>query len=124
MGFFIEINDTLQINKEQGWPPELDLEKHLKNPYKIEDFRDKVFDFKNKPKIRIFKIPPLRNFLVENRDGKWVCWGRCVIVELRHDNINETTSGKFKIIRIFSPAEMKQIEQFTVTDKEQRWFDR
>jgi hypothetical protein len=28
MGSFIEINDTLRITKEQGFPEELDLETH------------------------------------------------------------------------------------------------
>ena len=42
MGSFIEINDTLQITKEQGFPRELNLENHLKNSIKVEDFQDKV----------------------------------------------------------------------------------
>ena len=29
MGSFIEINDTLRITKEQGFPKELDYEKHI-----------------------------------------------------------------------------------------------
>jgi len=124
MGSFIEINDTLQITKEQGWPDELNLEKHLKAPYNTEDFKNKIFEFKDKPKIRIYKLPPVRNFLVENRDGRWVCWGLCLITELHHDNLKEMTSGKFKIIKIYTPEEMKQAEQITVSDKELRYFDR
>lgn len=62
MGSFIEINDTLQITKEQGWPAVLNLEKHLKKPYKTGDFKDKVFEFHDKPNIRIYKLPPVRNF--------------------------------------------------------------
>ena len=42
MGSLIEINDTLQITKEQGFPRELNLENHLKNSIKVEDFQDKV----------------------------------------------------------------------------------
>jgi len=45
MGSFVEINDTLQLTKEQGFPQELDLEKHLKNPYAAKDFENKVFEF-------------------------------------------------------------------------------
>ncbi|OGM19038.1 hypothetical protein A2686_04570 [Candidatus Woesebacteria bacterium RIFCSPHIGHO2_01_FULL_38_10] len=65
MGSFIEVNDTLQIIREQGWPPELDLETHLKTPYDFSDFKDRVFEFKDKSKIRIYKLASVRNFLVE-----------------------------------------------------------
>ena len=33
MGSYVELNDTLQITKEQGFPEELDWKQHLKNPY-------------------------------------------------------------------------------------------
>lgn len=72
MGSFIETNDTLQITREQGFPKELNLEKHLKNPYNVKDFENKIFDFKNKSGIRIYHAPPVRNFFVENREGKWI----------------------------------------------------
>ena len=105
MGSFIEMNDTLRISKEQGFP--LDIAKHLNNQYKAEDFQNKVFDFTDKKDIRIYKVPPVRNFLVEDIGGKWLYWGLCHIVEIKHDYINKTTSGKFKIIYINSPKEMK-----------------
>ena len=72
MGSIIEINDTLQLTHEQGFPAELNLEVHLKNPYKTEDFDGKIFEFKNKPSVRVYKAPPVRNFLVENKNGKWI----------------------------------------------------
>lgn len=75
MGSFIVINDTLQLTNEQGFPQELNLAQHLENPYKLKDFNDKVFQFHNKPDMRIYKVPPTRNFFVENRDGKWIYWG-------------------------------------------------
>ena len=55
MGSYIEMNDTLQITKEQGFPKELTLEQHLKVPFKAEQF-------KNKPNIRNYHMPPVRNF--------------------------------------------------------------
>ncbi len=122
MGSYIEINDTLRITKEQGFPEELDLEKHLRTPFKTEDFDGKVFEFKEKPNIRIYKVPPVRNFLVEDKDGKWVYWGLCHIVEVKHDNLKLMTSGKFKIIKIFTPDEMKQAEFIAHTDQETRYF--
>lgn len=115
MGSFIEINDTLRINKEQGFPAELDIAQHLQNPFKLEDFASKVFSFSGKPKIRIYKIPPVRNFLVEEVDGKWIYWGLCFITETTLDYENENTSGKFKIIHINSPEQMKQM--FELADR-------
>ena len=111
MGSFIEINDTLQITKEQGFPLELVYEKHKTHPYKAEDFANKVFEFKNKPKVRIYKLPPVRNFLVENRKGKWLYWGLIHILEITHDNVKQVTSGKFKITYIYTPEEMKKAHE-------------
>lgn len=107
MGSYIEMNDTLQITTEQGFPKELDINVHMKNPYSAEDFEGKVFEFKDKPNIRNYQIPPVRNFLVENIDGKWLYWGQIHILEVNHDYINKTTSGKFKIIYINKPEEME-----------------
>ena len=114
MGSFIEINDTLRITKEQGFPAELNIEKHLQQPFKLEDFKDEVFEFRAKPKIRVYKIPPVRNFLVEELDGKWLYWGRCHILEVHHDYLKEETSGKFKIIALNTPEQME--ESFKLID--------
>lgn len=113
MGSFIEINDTLRINKEQGFPAELNLEKHLESPYSLESVKDKVFSFTAKPSIRIYKVPPVRNFLVEDKGGKWVYWGLCYILEVTHDYEKQETSGKFKIIRLNNPQEMKEMFKLT-----------
>jgi len=123
MGTQIEINDTLQITHLQGFPKELVLEEHLKNPLKIGDFSEKVFEFKNKDGIRIYHGLPVRNFLVENRDGKWVYWGLCHILETTCDYVNKTTSGKFKIIYIYSPEEMKKIHSLIDRNKKTDYFD-
>ncbi len=115
MGSSIIQNDTLQITKKQGFPKELDLETHLKTPYQLKDFENKVFEFINKPEIRNYQRSPVRNFLVENLNGKWVYWGLVNIIEIKHDYINETTSGKFKITYINTPEEMKKV--FELTDR-------
>lgn len=107
MGSYVEINDTLQITKEQGFPKKLDWKQHIVKPYDAEQFKDKVFEFKNKPNIRNYHMPPVRNFLVENVNGKWIYWGLVHVLEVNHDYINKTTSGKFKITYINSPEEMK-----------------
>lgn len=122
MGSIIEINDTLQLTKEQGFPAELDFEHHLKNPYKTEDFSDKVFQFRNKPEIRVYKPPPVRNFLVENKDGKWIYWGLVHILEITHDYAKKTTDGKFKIIYIYSPGEMKKAHELIDRNEDTQFF--
>ncbi len=35
-----------------------------------EQFKDKIFESKDKPSIKNYQMPPARNFLVENIDGK------------------------------------------------------
>lgn len=123
MGSLIEINDTLRITKEQGFPAELNIETHLQNPYLLEVVKDKIFRFTNKPKIRVYKVPPVRNFLVEDVDGKWVYWGLCYILEITHDYEKEETSGKFKIIRLNTSEEMKEMFKLThFTNPEQNYF--
>ena len=107
MGSYIEMNDTLQITKEQGFPQELNIENHLKNPYTAEQFADKVFEFHDKPNIRNYHMPPVRCFLVENINGKWLYWGLIHVLEVKHDYINKKTSGKYKIIYINKPEEME-----------------
>ena len=118
MGSFIEINDTLQISKEQGFPEELNYEQHKVKPFQTSDFEDKIFEFKNKPKVRIYKLPPVRNFLVQNIDGKWLYWVLVHVIEVVHDNIKQTTSGKYKIIHINSPEEMKFAHKLIDRNKE------
>ncbi|MCL2371343.1 hypothetical protein FWC63_01185 [Candidatus Saccharibacteria bacterium] len=107
MGSFIETNDTLQITREQGFPKELEYENHIVKPYLAKDFENIIFEFKNKPNIRIYHRPPVRNFLVENINGKWLYWGLVHILEVGHDYVNGLTSGKYKIIYINTPDEMK-----------------
>jgi len=109
MGSMIQLNDTLQISEEQGFPTDiLDINKHLKQPYSLKDVEGKIFTFKDKPAIRIYKSPPVRNFLVQNINGRWIYWGLAHVLEITHDYVNKTTSGKYKIIYINTPEEMRQ----------------
>lgn len=123
MGSIIELNDTLQINREQGFPEELNLEKHLKNPYKAEDFKDKIFEFKNKKGIRVYHVLPVRVVLVENINGKWLYWGLVYITKLHLDYEKKLTSGKFKIIYIYTPEEMKKAHDLIDRDPKTRFFE-
>lgn len=122
MGSLFEINDTLQLTKEQGFPAELNLEKHLINPYSLEVFQNKIFEFKNKPQIRNYQIPPVRNFLVENKNGKWIYWGLVHILEVRHDYVKKTTSGKFKIVYLNTPEEMEKAHELIDRNSETDYF--
>ncbi len=78
MGSTIEVNDTLQLTNEQGFPEELNMEKHLKKSFHANDFKERIFSFKNKPKIRVYQSPPVRNFLVHNVGNKWTYWDWCI----------------------------------------------
>lgn len=118
MGGMIELNDTLQITKEQGFPEELDYEKHKIKPFVSSDFEGKIFEFKDKPKIRVYQTPPVRNFLVQNINGKWLYWGLIHVTEVVQDKINRITSGKFKIIHIYSPEEMKYAHRLIDRNKD------
>ncbi len=123
MGTLIKINDTLQITFEQGFPKELVLEEHFKNAFKAEDFIEKVYEFKDKDGIRLYQVPPVRNFLVENKNGKWIYWGLCHILEVNYDYQNKITSGKFKIIYINTPEEMKKAHELIDRNPETNYFN-
>ncbi len=122
MGSLIELNDTLQITKEQGFPQELQLDVHLKTPYTVEQFATTIFSFSNKSDIRVYKAPPVRNFFVENKNGKWIYWGLVHIIEITHDYINRTTSGKYKIIYINTPEEMKKVHELIDRNPKTSYF--
>lgn len=106
MGSFVEINDTLQITREQGFPAELILEQHKQSPFSADQFKGKIFSFKDKKDIRCYQQPPVRCFLVENNNGEWVYWGQVFIQSISHDYNKKTTSGTYKIVRIYKPEEM------------------
>lgn len=121
MGSIITLNDTLQISREQGFPSELDYDKHQGDPLKAEDFKDRIFEFKDKSGIRVYQAPPVRNFLVENRNGKWIYWGLVHVTEVNHDNVKKITSGKFKIIYIYTPEEMAKAHDLIDRNPETRF---
>lgn len=107
MGSNIEINDTLQLSLEQGFPKELLLEAFLKAPEQTAvEIIGKVYQF-TKDDIRLFHPVPTRVFLVQNLGGKWIYWGHVLILEQTINSETKTTSGKFKITKIYSPEYMK-----------------
>ena len=101
MGSYIELNDTLQLTSEQGFPAELTLEQHHRKPFEASDFANRVFEFHDKPNLRIFHLSPTRVCLVHNIDGKWLYWGHAEILEQTIHAVSKTTSGKFIITKIY-----------------------
>lgn len=113
MGSGIEVNDTLQLTVEQGFPKDvLDLQKHISDPIKLESISDQVFHFSRKDGARVFHLDPVRVFLVENIDGKWLFWGKACIqsqtIEKDPDDSNKwVTSGSYKIVDLYEPEYQK-----------------
>ncbi len=117
MGTGIEVNDTLQLTVEQGFPFELlSRQKHLEQPIAIESLRGRIFSFR-KEGARIFHLDPVRVFLVQNIDGKWLCWGHALIQSQQISKRLEPdgswhgqweTSGTFILRTIYDPVEQEQ----------------
>lgn len=101
------MNDTLQITKEQGFPSEeLNFERHKTRPSTAKDFEGRIFEFKNKTRARIYHHSPVRCFLVQNINGKWLYWGKCLIIEQKikgGTKDEQETEGKFRITEIYDP---------------------
>lgn len=112
MGSFVELNDTLQITTEQGFPADiLDLEKHRRGEIKLEDIKDKVFTFKDKPNARIYHPAPNRCFFAHNIGGKRLFWGNIIMLEqtiTKRDDEN-FTSGKYRIVKLYDPEFQRQM---------------
>lgn len=106
MGSLIEINDTLKISKERGFPQELKLESHVKDPESSRRFLGKQHNFWNIDD-RLYNRPPTRVFLVEEIDGKWLYWGNAFITS---QTMSEgKTSGNYIITKIYLPEFQRQM---------------
>jgi hypothetical protein len=107
MGSMIEINDTLQLTTEQGFPADiLDLGRHRKNPVTLEKIGNRLFSFQNKPNARMFQLDPVRVYYVHNIGGKWLFWGHVFIQSLsitKDPKGNWVTGGTYKIVEIYPP---------------------
>ena len=124
MGSFVELNDTLQITTKQGFPADvLDLKKHQEKPIALDEVKDRVFEFHDKPNARIYHLAPTRVFLVHNINDKWIYWGTIVMLEqtIKWDGKEHKTSGKFRIIKIYDPEYQKQVTK-NDTNPEQNYF--
>jgi len=116
MGSNIEVNDTLNLTKEQGFPADvLNRELHAKTPITADALKGRIFKFL-KEDARLFHLDPVRVFLVENIDGKWLLWGHAMIQSQEVRKINPgpnwtpgqwETSGTFVIDKIYEPEFQK-----------------
>lgn len=126
MGSTIRANDTLQITAAQGFPESLDVEQHLRIPYRTEDFAELEFRFTGKEGIRVFQQAPVQNFLVENKPtaGKerHIYWGHVEFTKVEHDYATRVTSGIFRITKIFSPEEMRIAPKVVGLDPRKDFF--
>ena len=137
MGCFYEINDTLLLSKEQGFPSDLlNIERHQKNPVALKEVEGKIFHFENKPAARAFQLDPVRVYFFERTENdKWLGWGRVFIQSLtieRKKGLPPTdpagpisfkagdwvTSGSFRIIDIYDPEYQKI---FTLHEAPKAW---
>jgi hypothetical protein len=114
----IEVNDTLQLTIEQGFPADLlSRERHCKKPVLLSEVADKLFEFRSKPNARIFQLDPVRVYFVHNIDDKWLFWGHAMIQSLtitkklgpaaQWNEGDWVTSGTYKITEIYDPAYQK-----------------
>ena len=81
------INDTLQLTDAQGFPTKLELNKE----YSFE-----------KDKRRLYRLPPARVFLAQNKKGIWDYRGEALITELTILPLESKTIGKFKVVKLYN----------------------
>lgn len=129
MGSILEINDTLQITTEQGFPEDIfNLKRHRANPITIDEVKDMVFEFSGKPRPRFFHLDPVRVYWYHNIDGRWLAWGHIIFHEQgisrspnhAHNgpiNVSDpddwVTGGKYRISKVYDPQYQ---EEFTRKD--------
>jgi len=100
MGSHIEINDLLKISKERGFPKDLHLEDHVRDPQQSNRFLGQELTFWNNGE-RLYHRAPTRVFLVEEIEGKWLYWGHALIIE-QTIKIGRT-EGKYQITKLYNP---------------------
>lgn len=114
MGSYIEINDTLQLTTEQGFPADVfNYESHKLNPVTLDHVKDRIFQFRDKPAARVFQLDPVRVYFVHNIEGKWLFWGHVLIQSVTVEKAlaldgtwngkDWKTSGSFRLSKVYDP---------------------
>ena len=122
MGSTVRANDTLQITVSQGFPAELDLEQHRQLPLNAAQFENRTFSFWGKEEIRNFQQPPVKNFLVENRQGKHIYWGLITMLSVNHDYVGKVTAGRYQIHTLYTYEQMKLAARMLGLDPQLDYF--
>ena len=125
MGCSYELNDTLLLTADQGFPDIIfNYERHVKKPVTLKDVEGMIFSFNNKPAARAFQLDPVRVFFFENtKEGKWLAWGKVLIQSLTIQHKKDITinpqnaiqfqpedwltSGTYKILEVYEPEYQK-----------------
>ena len=86
MGSSIEINDTLKLKRDEGFPP--DIREGGEYGFKVAG-------------RRLYHLKPVRVFLVEDIDGKWNFIGQALVLEQTIDAEREETRGRFVLSKLY-----------------------
>lgn len=108
MGSLIEVNDTLKISTDRGFPAGLRIEDHVSGRDSAALFVGQEFSFWNEGE-RLYHRAPTRVFLVEEINGKWLYWGHALITE--QTIMSGKTKGVFRITKIYDPKYQFQATQ-------------
>ncbi|MBL7662791.1 hypothetical protein JNK13_08575 [bacterium] len=96
MGSLIELNDTLKLKRDQGFPQDLKL--------------DRQYSFQISGR-RLYHLAPTRVYLVEEVAGFWNYRGHALIHSLEIDAATDTTSGMFTVSQIYTDEQRLVINQ-------------
>lgn len=95
----------------------LNWREHQKNPVTLLKLKGLEFSF-CKPEARIYHLDPVRVFLVENIESKWLFWGHALIQKQEIRKLNPgpnwkagdwETAGVFLIESIYDPDYQKLV---------------
>ncbi|MFK7798055.1 MAG: hypothetical protein AB8E82_11425 [Aureispira sp.] len=122
MGSLIEINDTLLLTEEQGFPTTiLAIHKHQQQAITLEEVQGQLFSFA-KSSARILHKDPVRQFLVQKIEGKWLFWGHALIQSQtiakqldargQWDGQSWQTKGTYIIAKIYDPHYQQLATQY------------
>jgi hypothetical protein len=119
----IEMSDTLKISKERGFPSDLTLEGHVRDPMSSKKFLGPKFDFWNKG-ARRYPTYPDRVFLVEEiPNGTWLYWGNARVI-YQTINADGNTEGQYQIIKIYDPEFQKRMTVEESPEDRSYFFDK
>jgi hypothetical protein len=55
----------------------------------------------------LYRLPPIRVFLAHNKDGVWDYRGEALVTEMTILSLENKTTGKFKVVKIYSDEHRK-----------------